>query len=169
MGRYLPVPAVAGTVLAMADTTRSPVINREQDAPVLADVDGMQLRWHLRGLRGHRTLTDVAREVGIRSDELGRIERGETTQIRFSTLLRILKGYRCDIADLLEVEDATGAAQPRYGAALRAYRAGKLSHPGRRAEIRSLGRDEQDLDEAAAVAEEPVVRRQRGAVGSLRT
>lgn len=152
----------------MADNTLQFMSGSEQDSPVLADVDGVQLRLHLRDLRGRRTLTEVAREVGIRSDELGRIERGETTQIRFTTLLRILKGYHGDVGDLLKVEDAAEKPQPRYGSALRAYQDGKLSHPGRRAEVRGLVADEQDLDEAGTFTEEPVARRRRASVGSLR-
>ncbi|CAN5574917.1 MAG: helix-turn-helix transcriptional regulator [Euzebyaceae bacterium] len=152
----------------MADKKLSFATPAEPDAPVLADIDGVHLRWYLRDLRGGRTLTEVAQEVGIRSDELGRIERGETTQIRFTTLLRILKGYRCDISDLFKVEAAANRPQARYGSALRAYQAGELSHPGRRTEVRGLGPDEQNLDEADTFAEEPVSRRRRAAGSSLR-
>ena len=36
--------------------------------------------------------------VRLNRDELSRIERGETTQIRFETLAKLLAGYRCGLS-----------------------------------------------------------------------
>lgn len=41
--------------------------------------------------------------VGIRADELSRIERGQTKQVRWDTLLRLLAAYECQPDELLEV------------------------------------------------------------------
>ena len=132
----------------------------------MADVEGARLRVRLRELRGERTLTEVAGLIGIRGDELGRIERGETVQIRFSTLLRILTALNCRLDELLEVERSQ-APQPRYAAALRAAVAGELSVPDRAGTLRDSSAYEQDLSEAEAFASDEVHLVGRKAVGTL--
>lgn len=70
----------------------------------------------LRFLRGDRSLEEVAGQAGIRADELSRIERGLTKQIRWETLLRLMRTYECRPDELLEVREntsGTGLGTPR--------------------------------------------------------
>lgn len=71
---------------------------------VVAQRNGTRLSLRARELRGDRTLVEVAEMVGIRQDELSRIERGETTSMRFETLLRLCEAYRVPPGELLAVE-----------------------------------------------------------------
>jgi DNA-binding Xre family transcriptional regulator len=130
-------------------------------APTVAQGDRVQLRWHARELRGTRTLAEAARLVGLNRDELGRIERGETRQIRFDTLVKLVEGYRCTLADLIEVVPATGPA-PLYAGAVAAFAAGGLGAPRRRSVIgRTAAADRQDLGEAATPEPGPPPRKVR--------
>lgn len=136
-------------------------------SPVVAESVSARLTLELRALRGSRSLTEVADVVGIRSDELGRIERGETKQMRFSTLLRLLEGLGIELHDLFKVERSTSIFPKDCQAALGAYQAGKLAPPRRRAVVRSESTDEQDLTHAAAMAEEHRDGARRRAIGTL--
>lgn len=114
--------------------------------PVVATYGNVRLRWHARQLRGDRTLAEAARTIGVNRDELSRIERGETVQIRFETLAKLLDGYRCDLTDLIEVTAAESAPEAApWAAPLAALRAGRIraGAPGRP--------DPDSLDEEPAV------------------
>jgi len=65
-----------------------------------------------RELRGEASLTEVAQRVGIRQDELGKIERGETSAIRFDTMLRLCHAFAVTPAELFVVEATDPAASP---------------------------------------------------------
>ena len=47
---------------------------QERSAPVIAEVGDVRLLWHLRELRGARSLREAAELVGMNRDELGRID-----------------------------------------------------------------------------------------------
>jgi DNA-binding Xre family transcriptional regulator len=83
----------------------------------------------LRSLRGDRSLREAAEAIGIRADELSKIEQGRTKQIRWETLFRMLRTYRCDLDDLLHVEEQ-GVGDPKNprDVMLAALRAG-AGHP----------------------------------------
>lgn len=53
-------------------------------------------------LRKDRTLAEVAAVVGIRPEELSKIESGKTKQIRWGTLLGLLRAYDCGVEDIIE-------------------------------------------------------------------
>lgn len=112
------------------------MIGREvPPSPVVATHGDVELRFHARELRGERTLAETARLVGMNRDELARIERGETVQIRFETLAKLMSGLRCELTDLIEVVP-TAAAEERapWMGPLAALRAGRVRPglPGRR-------------------------------------
>lgn len=106
--------------------------------PVVADVDGVRLDLHARRLRGEMSLVEAAFRTELNRDELRRLEKGETTQVRFSTLAKLLAAYECALDELIEVERVPVAA-PLYAGALAALADGVLggSAPGRRAVRRS--------------------------------
>lgn len=124
--------------------------------PVVASVAGLRLRWHARALRGDRSLAEAARLVRLNRDELSRIERGETTQIRFETLAKLLVGYGCGLDDLLEVEpkDNETVAAPLYTGVLAALgdRSTSVRPPARRAVRRSVDADILPEDDEARFA-----------------
>ena len=78
----------------------------EEFSPIVADVEGVRLLLHARQLRGRMTLVEASRRAGLNRDELSRLEKGETTQVRFSTIAKLLAAYGCSLADLVEVERA---------------------------------------------------------------
>lgn len=142
----------------------------EEFSPIVADVEGLRLLLHARQLRGRMTLVEASRRAGLNRDELSRLEKGETTQVRFSTIAKLLVAYGCSLADLVEVERVPAAA-PLYAGALAALEAGVLGgdRPGRRAVRRSSDLDVISEDEEATFA--PAVagasRRRRPAVGTV--
>ncbi|NQW73182.1 MAG: helix-turn-helix transcriptional regulator [Actinobacteria bacterium] len=73
------------------------------DAVTVASDSEWSLLLHLRSLRGGRSLEDVAQRAGIRADELSRIERGLTRQVRWETLLRLMRTYDCGPGDLMAI------------------------------------------------------------------
>lgn len=86
-------------------------------------------------MRGDRSCAEAARLIGIRADELARIERGETSQVRWLTILKILRGYECSVEDLLEVEyEAPPPVEPAYVKPLQAIVDGRIARglPARR-------------------------------------
>jgi DNA-binding Xre family transcriptional regulator len=78
---------------------------------VVAERDGARMIVRARELRGEASLTEIAQRVGIRQDELGKIERGETSGIRFDTLLKLCHAFDVTPAELFAVE-ATHPAVP---------------------------------------------------------
>lgn len=71
-------------------------------ANVASDSEG-SLLLHLRSLRGGHSLEDVAQRAGIRADDFSRIERGLTRQVRWETLLRLMRTYDCGPGDLMAI------------------------------------------------------------------
>ena len=142
----------------------------EEFSPIVADVEGVRLLLHARRLRGRMTLVEASRRAGLNRDELSRLEKGETTQVRFSTIAKLLVAYGCSLADLVEVQRVPATA-PLYAGALAALEAGVLggNRPGRRAVRRSSDLDVISEDEEATFA--PAVagasRRRRPAVGTV--
>ena len=124
----LAIQGIFGIVQGMAritSTTPSTITN-----PVVAAYGDIELRCRARELRGDRTLADAARLVSLNRDELARIERGDTVQIRFDTLVKLMNGYGCELSDLLEVvtPDERQVGAP-WLAPLTALRAGRV-RPG---------------------------------------
>ena len=123
-------------------------------APRVAQDSHTVLIVHLRALRGDRSLKDAAAAIGIRADELSKIEQGKTRQIRWDTILRIALAYQCGINDIftVEAEDQYPTADQPVGpreAMLAALRAG-AGHP---VPARRLHIDrEQELPPATSVA-----------------
>ena len=142
----------------------------EEFSPIVADVEGVRLLLHARRLRGCMTLVEASRRAGLNRDELSRLEKGETTQVRFSTIAKLLVAYGCSLADLVEVERVPATA-PLYAGALAALEAGVLGGnlSGRRAVRRSSDLDRTSDDEEAtfAPAAEAPPRRRRSAVGTV--
>ena len=140
------------------------------DEPIVAELDGVRLRLHARRLRGSMSLVEVARRANLNRDELSRLERGETSQVRFSTLVKLLVVYDCGLDDLFEVEKSR-TAEPLYAAALGAFADGALEvTPNRRRAIRRT-EDHDRIDEGEAktfTTTEPVTpRRRRTPVGTV--
>lgn len=139
--------------------------------PVVAMEDGVQLRLHARRLRGPQTLVEVARRAGLNRDELSRFERGETTQVRFATIAKLLAVYDCTLDELFKVErDVPSEAAPLYATALAALADGALpaAAPQRRTVRRSAGLDVVAAAEEStfgSTAMQPAGRR-RAAVGT---
>lgn len=97
------------------------------EVPVVASCGDLKLRWHARELRGAGTLSETAARLGVNRDELSRIERGETVQIRFETIAKLLYGYKCDVSDLFEVlVDAPADSAPPWAGALAAIQSGRV-------------------------------------------
>ena len=156
---FVPVPAV--------------ISDRE---PVVAQAGGVRLVLHARKLRGTRTLVQAAQLCGLNRDELSKIERGETKQIRFDTLAKLLAGYQCQLTDLVEVKAEPFPQQvPLYTAALAALGSGLLAPvpPQRRTVRRDASADvvhEHDESAFAATADaapDPEPRRRRRPTGTL--
>ena len=143
--------------------------------PVIAEVDDVRLLWHLRELRGSRSLRAAAALVGMNRDELGRIERGETKAIRFRTLAKLRVAYRCSLGDLLEVAMVPAPRPtPLQAGVVAALSAGTLGGDGprRRSVRRSTDGDVvNEGDEALFAASNPAdqspPRRHRAPVGTL--
>jgi DNA-binding Xre family transcriptional regulator len=112
--------------------------------PVAQDGD-LALFVHAGELRGGMSRAEAARLVGIRSDDLAKIERGETSQVRWVTLLKLMRAYGCSLSDLVEVRSDWTQGEPAYAKALAAIRAGQLTAgpPRRRYSA------DRDLDDAA--------------------
>lgn len=94
------------------------VFHAASSGPAVAHERRSVLRLHLRELRGDVPLKAAAAAVGIRPDELSKIEQGKTRQIRWETLLRLVIAYHCNVSDLVTLEvidapDTTAAATPR--------------------------------------------------------
>ena len=142
----------------------------EEFSPIVADVEGVRLLLHARQLRGRMTLVEASRRAGLNRDELSRLEKGETTQVRFSTIAKLLVAYGCSLADLVEVERVP-ATVPLYAGALAALEAGELggNRHGHRAVRRSSDLDviSEDEEATSVPAAEATSRRRRPAVGTV--
>ena len=122
-------------------------------SPVIAEVKKIRVRSHARLLRGSRSLSEAADLVGLNKDELRRIEKGETRQIRFETIAKLLSAYNCTLDELLEVEAVDEKVKDSiYEQALRFYVTNEdySAQPLRRAVRRSESFDMQDEAEFAA-------------------
>lgn len=138
--------------------------------PIVAQIGSMRLIVHARRLRGTKTLVQAAQLCGLNRDELSRIERGETKQIRFETLAKILNGYQCTLTDLVEVDTEPEApVRPLYAGALSALQSGALTATAgqRRAVRRNTDDDVLAVDEESrfAASEPEPVRHRRRPVG----
>lgn len=136
---------VTRTTAVVADSPLPRPVPPQDRSVVVADRDGIRIRLHARRLRGDLTLANAAERVGLRREELARIERGDTVQMRFDTLAKLMSGYRCTLADLLEAERTDPApAQPLYSGALGALASGALTSAvgRRRAVVRSTELDD---------------------------
>lgn len=100
------------------------------DHPAAASVatrHGRALLLRARELRGELSLAAAARRIGIRPDELGKIERGETRQVRWETLLGMAEAYEVEVGDLLVTAQAESEAEPAYAGILAAMRSGSMA------------------------------------------
>ncbi len=104
---------------------RTAPIERSGAATVAAR-PGRALQLRARELRGSLSLAAAAARIGIRPDELGRIERGGTKQIRWATLLGMAEAYDVEVGELL-VTTPHAPTQPAYAGILAALRAGKIN------------------------------------------
>lgn len=141
-------------------------------SPVIAEVRKIRVRSHARLLRGSRSLSEAADLVGLNKDELRRIEKGETLQIRFETIAKLLSAYNCTLDELLEVEVVEEKAKDSiYEQALRFYVTNDdyPVPPLRRSVRRSESFDMQDDAEFAAFVEsndgQETPRRRRAPLG----
>ena len=151
----------------------SPNLASSAADPVVAEFGRVRLRWHARSLRGNRTIAEAARLVGLNRDELSRIERGETKQIQFQTVAKLLAGYQCALGDLFEVEAATQpkTSVPLYIHAVAALANGTIpiKSVGRRAVRRPAELDVTTAGDEAAFSPSPSntpTRRRRSPVGT---
>lgn len=98
-------------------------LGRPAVEPEVARIDQSTLVIKVADLRKERTLAEVAAIVGIRPEELSKIESGKTKQIRWGTLLGLLRAYECGVEDILEVRQVTtlkeNSARTAYLEALR--------------------------------------------------
>jgi transcriptional regulator with XRE-family HTH domain len=128
-------------------------VNR-RDHPAAASVatrEGRELLRRARELRGELSLAAAAKRIGIRPDELGKIERGETRQVRWETLLGMAEAYEVEVGDLLVTAQAESETEPIYAGLLAAMRSRSMARviPPRfvgdpdvaRAEREDLGHD----------------------------
>ena len=73
---------------------------------VVAEVAGEQLVIRAKQLRGNRTLSEIAARMGMRQDDLGKIERGETKSIQYETLLKLCAVFEVTPSQLFTVESS---------------------------------------------------------------
>jgi hypothetical protein len=137
---------------------------------VVAQRDGVRLLLRCRELRGTRTLSEMANIVGVRQDELGKIERGETSSIRFDTLLRLCAAYQVSPGELLTIDhvDAKPTVLEEMLTAVLQGAAATHAVPSKRSRLR----DEDvlmNLDDAATLVEreEPTKRGRKKAPSTI--
>lgn len=137
-------------------------------APTIAEGATLRLRSNVRVLRGDLPLAQAARIVGIERNELRRIENGETSQIRFDTIVKLCGAYRCDIGDLFEVEHTSAATtEPVYAGALMALSKGLIGPAPRRAVRRDASLDVAEPDRAGELVTETSGRRRGRGVPTI--
>lgn len=94
---------------------------------VVAERNGARLVLRARELRGQESLTAIALRAGIRQDELGKIERGETQAIRFTTLLRLCRAFGVTPGELFALDEPEEAVDATpFGQVLAAVRSGAV-------------------------------------------
>jgi len=96
-------------------------------AASVATRHGRALLLRARELRGELSLAAAAKRIGIRPDELGKIERGETRQVRWETLLGMAEAYEVEVGDLLVTAQAESEIEPAYAGILAALRSGSMA------------------------------------------
>ena len=96
-------------------------------AASVATRQGRALLLRARELRGELSLAAAAKRIGIRPDELGKIERGETRQVRWETLLGMAEAYGVEVGDLLVTAQVDSDTQPVYAGLLAAIRSGSVA------------------------------------------
>jgi len=134
-------------------------VNRTDHPPVasVATRHGRELLLRARELRGELSLAAAARRIGIRPDELGKIERGETRQVRWETLLGMAEAYEVEVGDLLVTARAASETEPAYAGLLAAMRSGSIARviPPRFAgdpDVARAERGDLDHDRAGTIA-----------------
>ena len=134
---------------------------------VVAEVAGENcLVVRVRELRGARTLSEVAARVGMRQDDLGRIERGETSSIRYDTLLKLCTEFKVGPNEIFTVEPLTKSTPTPLERVLAAIEAGTVrTHRIPTSRGSHVLRQEESFDLADAFnfvdLEEPVTPRRR--------
>lgn len=98
----------------------------QSGAATVAARRGRALILRAREIRGALSLTAAAKRIGIRPDELSRIERGETRQVRWETLLGMAQAYGVEVGDLLVTTAAESQSPPAYAGVLAALRSGTI-------------------------------------------
>lgn len=151
------IPVEAGTV---------PVIAVGGDVErAVAEVAGERLVIRARELRGDRTLSEIAARMGMRQDELGKIERGETHSIRFETLLKLCSVYEVGLSELFAVESVAQRRVSPLARVLAGVEAGKIQtqHPPKGRQKLQAEDLTMDLAEAVELSdfEEPLQPRRR--------
>ncbi|HUW87423.1 MAG TPA: helix-turn-helix transcriptional regulator [Candidatus Paceibacterota bacterium] len=134
---------------------------------VVAEVAGENcLVVRVRELRGARTLSEVAARVGMRQDDLGRIERGETSSIRYETLLKLCTEFKVGPDEIFKVEPVTKSTPTPLERVLAAIEAGTVrTHKVPTSRGSHVLRQEESLDMTDSVnfadLEEPATTRRR--------
>lgn len=140
---------------------------------VVAEVAGECLVIRARELRGDRTLSDIAARMGMRQDELGKIERGETQSVRFETLLKLCSVYEVGLSELFAVESMSPRRESPLARVLAGVEAGTVQthQPAKGQRKLRLEDLTMDLDETAELSdfEEPVRPRRRTRVPTSAT
>lgn len=142
-------------------------------ARVVAEVAGECLIVRAQELRGERTLSDIAARIGIRQDDLSRIERGETQSIRFETLLKLCSVYEVGLSELFAVESVAPRRESPLARVLAGVEAGTVqTHQPAKGRRKLRSEDlTMDLAEAAELSdfEEPEQPRRRTRVPAAAT
>lgn len=137
---------------------------------VVAEVAGEQLVIRAKQLRGNRTLTEIAARMGMRQDDLGRIERGETKSIQYETLLKLCAVFEVTPSQLFTVESSRPRRANPLERVLAGIEAGTIQTHKVGPRVRKLRPVEPKMDLDAAVEfsdfEEPIAPRRRKRVPS---
>lgn len=137
---------------------------------VVAEVSGERLVIRARQLRGNRTLSEIAGRIGMRQDDLGRIERGETKSIQYETLLKLCSVFDVTPSQLFAVEFSPPQKASPLERVLAGIEAGSIQTHNVGPRTRRLRPAEPILDLEAAKEfpdfEEPITPRRRKRVPS---
>jgi len=133
---------------------------------VVAAVANERLVIRARELRGDRTLSEIAARAGIRQDDLGRIERGETQGIRYETLLKLCTALKVTPHELFKVESTVTRRGNPLDRVLAGIKAGTVQTHGIAPKVRKLQPLGPTTDSEFSAAEfseveEPTVPRRR--------
>lgn len=137
---------------------------------IAAEVSGKRLVIRARQLRGNRTLSEIAERMGMRQDDLGRIERGETKSIQYETLLKLCTVFDVTPSQLFEVDSSAPRKNNPLERVLAGIGAGSIQTHKVGPRTRRLRAAEPILDQDAAKEfshyEEPITPRRRKRVPS---